>query len=192
MPPFPIAAANRLNHVSACLQMTVETLEIMSRTLKPPFLDAIAATTQSLLQSVQLMESTRELLNAIIIVHTKSDTGGELPPTVLNGIAQFRETLHKIHTFVEVQQNVNKIHKFFRQGEINTLLKDCKAGLQQGLDFFQVSNIVRALKVIDIAEMQDDAWNRHQEVLNMVGAISDRTSDGESSISRFYANSRNR
>jgi hypothetical protein len=47
-------------------------------------------------------------------------------------------TLHKIHTFVEAQQNGNKLKKFFRQGEMSTLLKDCKARLQQGFEIFQV------------------------------------------------------
>jgi hypothetical protein len=30
---------------------------------------------------------------------------------------------------------------FFRQGEMSTLLKDCKAGLQQGLEIFQVHHL---------------------------------------------------
>jgi hypothetical protein len=47
-------------------------------------------------------------------------------------------TLHKIHTYVEAQQNVSKLKKFFCQGEMSKLLKDCKAGLQQGLEVFQV------------------------------------------------------
>jgi hypothetical protein len=47
-------------------------------------------------------------------------------------------TLHKIHTFVEAQQNDSKVKKFFRQGEMSTLLQDCKAGLQQGFEILQV------------------------------------------------------
>jgi hypothetical protein len=47
-------------------------------------------------------------------------------------------TLYKIHTFVEAQQKASIVRRFFRQGEMSTLLKECKVGLQQGLDFFQV------------------------------------------------------
>jgi hypothetical protein len=47
-------------------------------------------------------------------------------------------TLQKIHTFVEAQQNGSIIKKFFHQGEISKLLKDCRAGLQQGLEIFKV------------------------------------------------------
>jgi hypothetical protein len=50
-------------------------------------------------------------------------------------------TLHKVHTFVEAQQNSSKVKKFFRQGEMSTLLKNCKAGLQQGLEIFQVCHL---------------------------------------------------
>ena len=42
-------------------------------------------------ECTQLMEQTYELLNAILIVHIKSDTGGELPPSVLTHIGKFTE-----------------------------------------------------------------------------------------------------
>jgi hypothetical protein len=95
------------------------------------------------------------------MVHITSDMGGELPPSVLKHIGKFTEyvaglwwgerlplilttpirTLHKIHTFVEAQQNGNKLKIFFHQGEMSTLLKDCKAGLQQGFEIFQVCHL---------------------------------------------------
>jgi hypothetical protein len=37
------------------------------------------------------MEQTHDLLDAIIIAHTKSDTGGDLPVDVLNHIGKFSE-----------------------------------------------------------------------------------------------------
>jgi hypothetical protein len=47
-------------------------------------------------------------------------------------------TLHKIHTFIEAQQNDSKLKMFFRRGEMIALFTDCRAGLNYGLDFFQV------------------------------------------------------
>jgi hypothetical protein len=47
-------------------------------------------------------------------------------------------TLHKIHTFVEIQQEIIGIKKFFRQGEMTVLLKNCTAGLDQAADVFLV------------------------------------------------------
>jgi hypothetical protein len=49
-------------------------------------------------------------------------------------------TLHKIHTFIEAQQGGSKVKNFFRQIEMSTLLKGCKAGLQQGFESFQASS----------------------------------------------------
>jgi hypothetical protein len=91
------------------------------------------------------------------MVHINSETGVELSPSVLTHIGKFTEyvvrldgkkhlfilmtivrTLHKIHTFVEAQQNGSTLKKFFHQGEMSKLLKDCRAGLQQGLETFKV------------------------------------------------------
>jgi hypothetical protein len=42
-------------------------------------------------ECMQLMEQTYELLNAILMVHIKSETGAELPPSVLKYIGKFTE-----------------------------------------------------------------------------------------------------
>jgi hypothetical protein len=49
-------------------------------------------------------------------------------------------TLHKIHNFIEAQQEKMGFKTFFRQGEMTTLLKSCTAGLDQALDVFMVSS----------------------------------------------------
>ncbi|KAJ7891117.1 hypothetical protein B0H13DRAFT_1887291 [Mycena leptocephala] len=194
MPLQPTVTQIRLNNITTCLTITANTLEILVGNLKSPFLEAISMTTQSLLKNIelqqrvnqnknectQLLEQTYELLNAILMVHINSDTGAELPPSVLTHIAKFTETLHKIHTFVEAQQKGSMLKNFFHQGEISTLLKDCKAGLQQGLETFQVP-MVNHMK--DLTQMQKDAEMRHKEVLDMIEALLDTTSsDGASSV----------
>ncbi|KAJ7794795.1 hypothetical protein B0H13DRAFT_2393285 [Mycena leptocephala] len=150
-----------------------------------PCVDVIAERILSLAKSIetikrnkrdciQILEQTHNLLDAIIILHIKSDTGGELPPGVLKGVNKFTGTLRKIQTFVEAQHNGSRVKRIFRQGEMSRLLQDCRIGLQQGLDFFQVktANLIK-----DIAEMQQDAEYRHQEVLNMINALPDAGSD---------------
>ena len=47
-------------------------------------------------------------------------------------------TLHKIHTFVDAQQEKIGLKMFFRQGEMTTLLKSCTAGLDQAVEVFMV------------------------------------------------------
>ncbi|KAJ7791923.1 hypothetical protein B0H13DRAFT_2517713 [Mycena leptocephala] len=170
--PQPTVTQIRLNNITACLTITANTLETLASGLKSPFLAAISNTTQSLLKNIQtvrqnkndctqLLEQTYELLNTILMVHINSDTGAELSPNMLTHIGKFTETLYKIHTFVEAQQNGNTLKNFFRQGEMSTLLKDCKAGLQQGLETFQVP-MVNHMK--DLTQMQEDAEKRHQEL----------------------------
>jgi hypothetical protein len=58
------------------------------------------------------------------------------------GYLQSRRTLHKIHTFVEAQQDRSRIRQFFRQGEMSILLRDCNAGLRQALEAFQVMHLL--------------------------------------------------
>ncbi|KAF7359663.1 hypothetical protein MVEN_00690400 [Mycena venus] len=196
MPTPPYDIQMRLSNIMTCLTVTGDTLRILAASLKGPFLEMLSVTTQSLLKNIEtvkqnknncvvLMEQTYELLNAIIILHIKSETGGELPPITLKHIGNFTETLHKIHTFVEAQQSGSKIKMFFRQGQMSTLLKDCKNGLKQGIEVFQIKTVDI---MGDIAEIQQQAKTRHQEVLAMIDALSDAAgSDGASTMSWIYS-----
>jgi hypothetical protein len=47
-----------------------------------------------------------------------------------------------IQAFVESGHDGNRIKRFFRQGEINTLLKNCRTGLHQAQEVFKVGNIM--------------------------------------------------
>ncbi|KAJ7900489.1 hypothetical protein B0H13DRAFT_2517813 [Mycena leptocephala] len=208
MPLQPTVTQIQLNNITTCLTITANTLEILASSLKRPFLEAMSNTTQSLLKNIQtvrqnkhdctqLLEQSYELLNAILMVHINSDTGAELPPKYVASLGEeiplilttVLRTLHKIHTFVEAQQKGSILKNFFRQGEMSTLLKDCKAGLQQGFEFFQVS-MVNHTK--DITQMQEDAEKRNTEVLAMIEALSDTTSsDRSSSISGLYSGPHN-
>ncbi|KAJ7779653.1 hypothetical protein B0H16DRAFT_723631 [Mycena metata] len=135
-------------------------------------------------ECAELTECTHALLNAIITVYIKSDTGAELPPSTLNQIVKFIETLHKIHTFVEAQQGGSKIKNLFRYGKLAALLKDCKAGLQHTFDSFDIKTVNI---MTDVREMQDQAQLRHQEILDMMETLS--SSDSASSISNVYSGS---
>ncbi|KAJ7603264.1 hypothetical protein DFH06DRAFT_1350351 [Mycena polygramma] len=193
MPPQPSATQIRVNNITRGLAATAESLEVLANGFKDPSLEAIAYTTRSLLKNAetikqnkdectQLLEQTHELLNAILVTHIKSDTSADLPPSVLNHIGKFTETLHKVHTFIEAQQKGSKIKKLFHQGELSTLLKNCKEGLQQGLHSFQVDT-GKIMK--DITDIQKQAEERHAEVLHLIEALSDAGSDQCSTVSDF-------
>ncbi|KAJ7192932.1 hypothetical protein GGX14DRAFT_405990 [Mycena pura] len=123
----------RLNDIEAGLAAAAETVGILSNSFKTPFLLSISSTIQSLLELVQ------------------SNPVGELPPSMLYYIGDFVATLHKIHTFVEQQQDGSLIKKVFRQGEINTLLKDCRVGLQHAVD---------TLKHPELQSWEQEEWAR--------------------------------
>ncbi|KAJ6589459.1 hypothetical protein B0H19DRAFT_1248991 [Mycena capillaripes] len=190
MPPNRTSAQTRLEDITTCMTLTAETLGRLAKSADMPFIQIIANTTQSLLKSIrtvkqnkdecnQLMEKTQQLLEAIIAVHINSETGGEFPPSVLSSIGNFTRTLHRIHNFVEAQQGGNKVKNFFRHGEMSTLLKDCKSGLQQGFESFQIKS-TEIMKTI--TEMQEDAYRTQKEVLDMIEAFSSgSSSDRESS-----------
>jgi hypothetical protein len=114
-------------------------------------------------ECIQLMEPIHQVLYAIIDLHIKSETPGSLPPTTLHHIGEFTEqasmhldlihvtdgisrTIHKIHVFVEEQQDGSWIKKLLRQSEISTLLKDCHAGVQQAVEVFKVG-VTRIIQV---------------------------------------------
>ncbi|KAJ7457755.1 hypothetical protein FB451DRAFT_1509045 [Mycena latifolia] len=190
--PFQADAAQiRFNHVATALNAVVTTLDMLSEGLKAPFLEPILNVMQALLTAVQtvkrhqddcaqMLEQIHELLYAIIHVHIKSDTEDELPPTM---------TLHKIHTFVEAQQEKSKIKQFFRQGEMRALLRDCQMGLAHALEVFKIRGITL---LSNVAEMQKHAEKTHEEVLEMISALSNvETSDAGSTIGRVLSSSSN-
>jgi 3-dehydroquinate dehydratase len=58
-------------------------------------------------------------------------------------------TLHKIHSFVEAQQEKTGFKLFFRQSEMSNLLKSCTSGLDQARDVF----VVRSSNAVAVCEL---------------------------------------
>ncbi|KAF8199393.1 hypothetical protein K438DRAFT_1759281 [Mycena galopus ATCC 62051] len=196
----------QLSAVAICLTEVIEPLALVSAHLKNTSVEAISATTQSLLLSLetvnqnrkgctQLLETTCQLLNALIDLHMDSETLGELPPTTLPHIEKFAETLENINNFVRGQRKSSLIKKVLHSREMSTLLKDCHTGLEEALNFFKVghniywgSTTAEIVKiegvniVVDIVRMQQQAQKRHKEMLNFIDSLSDTSgSDNASS-----------
>ncbi|KAJ6556734.1 hypothetical protein DFH09DRAFT_1489180 [Mycena vulgaris] len=176
MPPQAIATGIRLNNILKCFTTAVDSLEVLAKTFKSPLLEPISNTAKSLLIAVQtvrqnktdctqLLEETYGLLCTIVSLHMKPEAGPDLSPSMLNDLGKFTDTLYKIHTFVEAQQDKSKIRHFFCQGEMSKLLKDCKMGLQEALDSFK-----------------GFAEDRHREVLELIDAFSDGSASDQGSL----------
>ncbi|KAJ7114644.1 hypothetical protein C8R43DRAFT_961257 [Mycena crocata] len=198
--PSPLTASHvRMNRAITALTGAVETLGVISKNVKGPFLQAIVNTGQSLLSMMQtvqknkddctwLMEQACSLVYAVISVHVECEVRLDLPPSTLNQLGKATETLHKIHSFVEAQQEKSKIKWFLKQGEMNILFNACKTGLQQVLDDFEFDTTL--LK--EINEMQKYAQYKHQEVLQMIMELEDDTnSDQVSLINEAFYSSHN-
>ncbi|KAJ7444297.1 P-loop containing nucleoside triphosphate hydrolase protein, partial [Mycena latifolia] len=189
--PTELSHQIRLTRIIAWLTAVVPTLKQISNTFNTPFLEAISSTTLSLtiaLQTVrknrtnciEMMERIHALLYGIIDLHLHSEPLGELTPHMLHHIAKFAETLYKIHAYVEAQHDRSRLKQFFRQGEMNKLLKDCTVGLQQALDTFKVQtfNLMR-----EVADIQHNAKKVQEEVLELITSLTDGAdSDNASSI----------
>ncbi|KAJ7499964.1 hypothetical protein FB451DRAFT_48371 [Mycena latifolia] len=136
------------------------------------------------------MEHIHGLLYSIVNLYIKSETAGSVPPVMLDHIGKFTETLHKIHTFVEAQQDGNMIRHFFHQNEMSVLLKDCRAGLQKAMEAFKMDSNASMFNTID--EMKKNTEKMHFELLELISSLSDGTiSDRSSSIYQMANGSRN-
>ncbi|KAJ7848249.1 hypothetical protein B0H14DRAFT_3673445 [Mycena olivaceomarginata] len=146
MPRQSTVTEIRLANITACLTPALTLLNELNDAFGPPFIQPISNTVLSLMSMVQnvnrhectdLMENIHKVLYVIVELHIKSEIAGSLPPSVVDHIGKFVQTLHKIYTFVEAQQEGNKIKQIFRQSEMNTLLKECHTGLLQAFGIFK-------------------------------------------------------
>ncbi|KAF7337110.1 hypothetical protein MVEN_02148600 [Mycena venus] len=98
---------------------------------------------------------------------------------MMDHIGRFMETLHKLLTFVEAQQDKNKIKRLFRQGEMKALLTDCKVGLDQAFTVFEVDS---AVAIFSINEMKEAADLMQKQLLESISMLSDGTISEEASV----------
>ncbi|KAJ7309433.1 hypothetical protein DFH08DRAFT_823376 [Mycena albidolilacea] len=106
----------------------------------PPFIKPIVNTIEDLISMAQLMENIHPVLHAIISLYLKSGTVESLAPAMLDNIGRFMETLHKIYAFLEAQQDGNMLKHLFSHNEMQNLLADCRAGLEQAAEVFKTCN----------------------------------------------------
>ncbi|KAJ7886832.1 hypothetical protein B0H14DRAFT_1295912 [Mycena olivaceomarginata] len=193
MPHRPTVADVRLDKIIGLLTPTLTLLRELNDAFGPPFIQTISSTVEALInmvqnvkrnknECVQLMEKIHEILYAIIHLHLKSETVGSLLPAMLYDIGKFTDTLHKIYTFLEAQQDGNRIKHLLRNNEMQTLLKSCHAGLKEAMDIFGMT--IRPAMVNNIDEMKKATKIMHEELLELIHTLSDTsTSSDDSSVS---------
>ncbi|KAJ7123554.1 hypothetical protein C8R44DRAFT_735200 [Mycena epipterygia] len=198
MSPRTTLSETRMDNIVACLTPVIPLLTEFSDAFGTPFIPAIVNTTLSLItlvqnvkknkeECIQLMENIHELLYAVVNLHIKSETASSLPPAILSVIGELMETLHKVHAFMEAQQDGNKIKHFFRQSEMKTLLNECHTGLKQAVDVFKTEGAINIYG--NIVEMQKETERIHKELLELISTSSDATISDKSSSMYNWANS---
>ncbi|KAJ7887263.1 hypothetical protein B0H14DRAFT_3725032 [Mycena olivaceomarginata] len=189
MPRQSTVTGIRLNNIKGCLTPALTLLQELNDAFGPPFIQPIANTIESLIDMVQnvkqnkdecaqLMESIHPVLYAIINLHLKAETVESLPPEMLDNIGKFMETLHKIYTFLERQQDGNRIKYLLRNNEVQKLFRDCHAGLDQAVEVFKVT--ARPL-VNDIEMMKKTAQLMHEELFELIQTLSDSSTNSNRS-----------
>ncbi|KAJ7166808.1 hypothetical protein C8R46DRAFT_266749, partial [Mycena filopes] len=190
MPHSRTPAETRINNVTAYLAPALTLLSDLNDVLSSPFVQPIIKTTQALISGLQnvrrnkdecfqLVESIHQVLYPIIHLHLESKTAQSLPLGVVEDIGEFAETLHKIYTFIQIQQDGNRIRQFFRQTEINALLKDCQTRLDRSIEVFKGQTGILVLS--DVFQVQTEAEKMHKELLELISTLSDGTISDQSS-----------
>ncbi|KAJ7615947.1 hypothetical protein FB45DRAFT_235546 [Roridomyces roridus] len=180
-----------LKDTIASLNVGLALLNDLHDAFGSPFVLAISNTVSSLIVAVQnvkrnkdecvnLLEAVYAPIYAIAKLHLTADTPGTLPPLILRKMGKFVETLHKIHTFVELQQSGNTIKQFFRQMEVNAMLSQCREGLQDAIQAFQID--MDATSLASSIEMHEKMQAMHQELLVLIASVSDGGETETSSI----------
>ncbi|KAJ7146593.1 hypothetical protein C8R44DRAFT_864339 [Mycena epipterygia] len=197
MSPKTIVTERRLYEIVAGLTPILSLLNEWSDAFGTPFIPAISNTTLSLItlvqnvkknkeECIQLMENVHQVLYAIVNLHIQSGTGSSLPPATLYNLGKLTETLHKIYSFMEAQQDGNRIKHFFRQSEMKTLLNECCIGVKQAVDMFQMEGAMNIHG--NIIEMQKETEKIHQQLLELISTSSDATISDRSSSIHHWAN----
>ncbi|KAJ6533795.1 hypothetical protein DFH09DRAFT_125089 [Mycena vulgaris] len=162
---YTVVAANALQELSAAKQI--------------PFLKSVCTLSASIVplietarfqkdRSLRMMHDIHYLLCALMSLCTHSESIGS--PQILDQIAQYAETLQKLHACLRAQKELGRFKILFKQSEITAELDVCERELKAASDIFTTQYGVRVAS--DLVEMDLDTERRHQELLELISARS--------------------
>ncbi|KAJ7304751.1 hypothetical protein DFH08DRAFT_976543 [Mycena albidolilacea] len=123
-------------------------LDYLDDTFETPFVASMCAVARALIPMVEnatknqgdcfaFIADVHRVLYGFLECLTNSDTAGPLPVTMLSELGVLNETLRKIYTFVEVQDE-NQTNYALTPEEAETLFKECRSGLVRALEVFKI------------------------------------------------------
>ncbi|KAF7344367.1 Ubiquitin-domain-containing protein [Mycena sanguinolenta] len=97
-------------------------------------------------------------------------------PEFWRALLEFLKTLHRIYMYIEVQQKTK--FKLFRNIEMNNMVQDCYAELDEAKKIFEVNASGAMFK--EVKEMEKAAETKHKELLALISTLSETntTTDG--------------
>ncbi|KAJ6591213.1 hypothetical protein DFH09DRAFT_1026273 [Mycena vulgaris] len=158
--------SGKLDDVAA----VVSTLREVSDALDTPFLRTISGVTTLILSTVQSVRTNKEECTRMVkqiseiirvIIRICVDADGVLPPSILDNIGRFTETLQKIQSFMRAQQDQGKFKRFFKSQDNAAQLEECKASLKQATDVFSM----RTGASVVATDLETDAEQMHTQLL---------------------------
>ncbi|KAJ7840577.1 hypothetical protein B0H14DRAFT_2587444 [Mycena olivaceomarginata] len=170
MPSQPTASQVRLNNITTCLMMTINALQLLATNFDTPFLQAILNTTQSLLDHIQAVKQNKDSCVQLM----------EQTYTLINAIIVVHGSATSGVLPPTILENIGKF------------TEHVSLSLFWEISLMDTMQIGGANIMTDLSKMRQEAEQRNQEVLRMIGELSDTTSsDGLSMTSRLYSGSHN-
>ncbi|KAJ6472073.1 hypothetical protein C8R45DRAFT_1104280 [Mycena sanguinolenta] len=191
MPRQPTVTEFRLESLASCLAPIVTVLNELHDAFGSPFVQPISDRVVSLIKLVQnvkqnkkecaqLLENMHQVLYAIINLHVKSEAAGSVSLAMWDHVESFLRTLQKIYIYIKAQQDKNKFKQLFQYIEMNNLVKECYAELDEAKEIFQIGTGGAIFK--DIGEMKTAAELMHKELLEMISTMSDTSTTSDESL----------
>ncbi|KAJ7459308.1 hypothetical protein FB451DRAFT_572020 [Mycena latifolia] len=189
MPPPLNPAKNMPREPASILRkaaIAAGALRDVSSSSQVPFLNAISGVSFAILgivqsfkvqkqEYLQLVEQIHQLLWVVIDLCVGSQTTALIPPSILNSIGNFAQTLQKIHSVLERQQAMGTLKRFLRAGNAQQL-EQCRAELRDALTGFALHSSMAA--TVGLAKAQIDEEARYVELITLVTALSGSRASG--------------
>ncbi|KAF7314586.1 hypothetical protein MKEN_00932000 [Mycena kentingensis (nom. inval.)] len=177
------APSTRLDEIANKLGSIVQVIDVLYDGLQTPFLQGISLTMRSVLDGVQhvkmnkteciaLLEAVNEVLCAVIALHLECEPG-TLGPGQLMELGRFVKTLHTVFSLLETQRETSRIKRFFKQGEVSTMLKACRADVNNILESLKLQSVSLAATLQDV---EADLSLAHEKILEIIQTESDGAS----------------
>ncbi|KAJ7471133.1 hypothetical protein FB451DRAFT_1368231 [Mycena latifolia] len=163
---YTLVAANALRDVALTTQI--------------PFLSSVASLSVSIVSVIQvqykfqkerclrMVEEIHRLLCTIMVFCLHSENTRS--PKLLEQIAQYSQTLHKLYSCLRAQTDLGTIKRLLKQSEIIARLDACEADLNTATDAFTMQNGAGVASAL--LELGIESETRHQELLELLSTRS--------------------